>query len=36
MEILAGNAAVIMQPQQWKTVFSLVSVQMSYLKNKRR
>jgi hypothetical protein len=34
--LLPGNAAVNMQPQQWKTVISVGSVQRSYLKNERR
>jgi hypothetical protein len=34
--LLPGNAAVNMHPQQWETVFSVGSVQRSYLKNKRR
>jgi hypothetical protein len=34
--LLPGNAAVNMHPQQWKTVFSVGSVQRSYLQNKRR
>jgi hypothetical protein len=34
--LLPGNAAVNMYPQQWDTVFSVGSVQRSYLKNKRR
>jgi hypothetical protein len=33
--LLPGNAAVNMHPQQWETVFSVGSVQRSYLKNKR-
>jgi hypothetical protein len=33
---LPGNAAVNMHPQQWETVFSVRSVQRSYLKNERR
>jgi hypothetical protein len=32
---LIGNAAVNMHAQQWETVFSVGSVQRSYLKNKR-
>jgi hypothetical protein len=34
--LLPGNAAVNMHPQQWKTAFSVGSVQRSYLKNERR
>jgi hypothetical protein len=34
--LLSGNAAVNMHPQQWETVFSVGSVQRSYLKNERR
>jgi hypothetical protein len=34
--LLPGNAAVNMHPQQWETVFSVGSMQRSYLKNKRR
>jgi hypothetical protein len=34
--LLPGNAAVNMHPQQWETVFSVVFVQTSYLKNERR
>jgi hypothetical protein len=34
--MLPGNAAVNMHPQQWETVFSVVSVQRSYLKDERR
>jgi hypothetical protein len=34
--LLPGNAAVNMHPQQRETVFSVESVQRSYLKNKRR
>jgi hypothetical protein len=34
--LLPGNATVNVNPQQWETVFSVVSVQRSYLKNKRR
>jgi hypothetical protein len=34
--LLLGNAAVNMHPQQWETVFTVGSVQRSYLKNKRR
>jgi hypothetical protein len=33
--LLPGNAAVNMYPQQWETVFSVGSMQKSYLKNKR-
>jgi hypothetical protein len=31
--LLSHNAAVNMHPQQWETVFSVGSVQRSYLKN---
>jgi hypothetical protein len=34
--LLSSNAAVNMNPQQWETVFSVRSVQRSYLKNERR
>jgi hypothetical protein len=34
--LLPGNAAVNMHPQQWETAFSVVSMQRSYFKNKRR
>jgi hypothetical protein len=34
--VLSGNAAVNMHPQQCETVFSVVSVQRSYLKDERR
>jgi hypothetical protein len=33
--LLPGNAAVNMHPQQWETVFSVRSMQRSYLKNER-
>jgi hypothetical protein len=33
--LLPGNAAVNMHPEQWETVFSVGSMQMSYLKDKR-
>jgi hypothetical protein len=34
--LLPGNAAVNLHPHQWETVFSVGSVQRSYLKNDRR
>jgi hypothetical protein len=34
--LLSGNAAVNMRPQEWETVFSVGSVQRSYLKDERR
>jgi hypothetical protein len=34
--VSSGNAAVNMHPQQWETVFSMGSVQMSYLKDEQR
>jgi hypothetical protein len=34
--LLPGNAAVKMHPQQWETVFSVGSVQRSYLKDELR
>jgi hypothetical protein len=34
--LLPGNTAVNMHPQQWEMVFSVVSMQRSYLKDKRR
>jgi hypothetical protein len=33
--LLPGNADVNMRPQQWETVFSMGSVQRSYLKDER-
>jgi hypothetical protein len=34
--LLPGKAAVNMHPQKWETVFSVVSVQRSYLKDEQR
>jgi hypothetical protein len=34
--LFPGKAAVNMHPQQWETMFSVESVQRSYLKKKRR
>jgi hypothetical protein len=34
--LLPCNAAVNMHPQHWEMVFSVESVQMSYLKDERR
>jgi hypothetical protein len=34
--LLPGNESVNMQPRQWETVFSVGSVQRSYLKDERR
>jgi hypothetical protein len=34
--LLPGNAAVNINPQQWEPVFSVESVQRSYLKDERR
>jgi hypothetical protein len=34
--LLPGNSAVNLHPQQWQTVFSVESVQRSYLKDERR
>jgi hypothetical protein len=34
--LLPGNATVSVHPQQWETVFSVGSVQRSYLKSERR
>jgi hypothetical protein len=34
--LLPGNAAVNMHPQQLETMFSVVSVQRSHLKDERR
>jgi hypothetical protein len=34
--LLPGNTAVNMHPQQWEVVFSVGSMQRSYLKSERR
>jgi hypothetical protein len=34
--LLTGDAAVNMHPQQWETVFTVGSVQRSYLKDEQR